>query len=71
MFLELKISAPNISIFHFVLVFVTDEDKQNIGKPASDNTKALKRRHSNDNEKSKKKRVEEGKISDLLLWTLD
>ena len=48
-----------------------DEGRQNIGKPASDDTKALKRRHSNDNDKSKKKRVEEGKISDLLLWTLD
>ena len=38
-----------------------DEDKQNIGKSASDDTMTLKRRHSNANDKSKKQKVEEGK----------
>ena len=43
-----------------------DENEQNIGKSASDDIKALKRRHSNSNDNSKKKKVEEGKTLNLL-----
>ena len=39
-----------------------DEDKKKIGISTSDDTMTLKRRHSSANDKSKKQKVEEGKL---------